>query len=107
MWFLSFGLVLAQRMSGAGGIIQYLGVLFDMAGMAFDSNVLCIVVGTFQLTASGAAFLLVDKVGRRTLLLVSSAVVTVCLVLLAVYFDWLITGTSDIRPGQATRTLAM
>lgn len=101
MWFLSFGLVLAQRMSGAGGVIQYSGVLFDMASATVDSNVSCIVVGAFQLAASGAALLLIDKIGRRTLLLVSSAIVTACLVLLAVYFDRLKTGT--VRLSRAGR----
>jgi len=82
----SFGLVLAQRLSGAGGVIQYSVTLFQLAGVAVDPDTACIVVGAFQLAASGASFLLVDKLGRRTLLLVSSAAVTACLVLLAAYF---------------------
>ncbi|XP_060865760.1 facilitated trehalose transporter Tret1-like [Metopolophium dirhodum] len=84
---ISFGLVLVQRMSGAGGVIQYSSTLFKMSGSTIDPNTACIIVGTFQLVASGVSFLLVDKVGRRTLLLTSSAVITACLVLLVVYFS--------------------
>jgi len=93
----SFGLVLVQRLSGAGGVIQYSVTLFQLSGAAVDPDAACIVVGAFQLAASGASFLLVDRVGRRTLLLVSSAVVTACLVLLVVYFGLLETGDGQYR----------
>ncbi|KAL5241839.1 hypothetical protein ACI65C_009249 [Semiaphis heraclei] len=83
---ISFGLVLVQRMSGAGGVIQYSSTLFKISGSTIDPNTACIIVGTFQLVASGVSFLFIDKVGRRTLLLISSAVITACLVLLVAYF---------------------
>lgn len=88
----TFGLILVQRLSGAGGVIQYSATLFQLSGIPFNANVACIVLGAFQLAASGASLLLVDRVGRRTLLLVSSAVVTVCIALLIVYFKLLATG---------------
>lgn len=82
----SFGLILTQRLSGAGGIIQYSTVLFKMSGNTIDPNLACIILGYFQLVASGVSFLLIDKVGRRTLLLISSAIVTTCLLLLVIYY---------------------
>ncbi|XP_027849148.2 facilitated trehalose transporter Tret1-like [Aphis gossypii] len=84
---ISFGLVFVQRMTGAGGVIQYSSTLFKMSGSTVDPSTACIIVGTFQLVASGVSFLLIDKVGRRTLLLISSAVITTCLVLLIFYFS--------------------
>ncbi|XP_015379707.1 PREDICTED: facilitated trehalose transporter Tret1-like [Diuraphis noxia] len=84
---ISFGLVLVQRMSGAGGVIQYSSTLFKISGSTIDPNTACIIVGTFQLIASGVSFLFIDKVGRRTLLLISSAIITACLVLLVAYFS--------------------
>lgn len=87
MAVISFGLVFVQRMTGAGGVIQYSPTLFKMSGSTIDPGTACIIVGTFQLVASGVSFLLIDKVGRRTLLLISSAVITMCLVLLIFYFS--------------------
>jgi len=84
---IAFGLVLVQRMSGAGGVIQYSSSLFKISGTTIDPNTACIIVGAFQLAASGLSFLFVDKVGRRTLLLISSAIVITCLVFLVAYFS--------------------
>lgn len=89
----SFGLVMAQRLSGAGGVIQYSNTLFKLSGTAIKSGTACIIVGAFQVAASGVSFLLIDKVGRRTLLLISSGFVTACLILLIVYFGLLERGT--------------
>ncbi|VVC44865.1 Hypothetical protein CINCED_3A016747 [Cinara cedri] len=86
---ISFGLVLAQRLSGAGGVIQYSNTLFKLSGAAIEPSTACIIVGAFQVAASGLSFLLIDKVGRRTLLLISSGLVTVCLALLIFYFGLL------------------
>lgn len=94
----SFGLVMAQRLSGAGGVIQYSNTLFKLSGAAIESSTACIIVGAFQLAASGISFLLIDKVGRRTLLLISSGFVTTCLILLIFYFGLLERGMySDTR----------
>lgn len=83
---ITFGLVLAQRMSGAGGVIQYSNSLFKMSNTNIPPDIECVIVGLFQLAGSGLSFILIDKVGRRTLLLISSGLVTICLVLLAIYF---------------------
>jgi len=93
---ISFGLVFVQRMSGAGGVIQYSSTLFKISGSTIEPNTACIIVGTFQLVASGVSFMFVDKVGRRTLLLISSAVITMCLVLLILYFSLIENGECDI-----------
>uniref|UniRef100_A0A2H8TNF3 Facilitated trehalose transporter Tret1 n=1 Tax=Melanaphis sacchari TaxID=742174 RepID=A0A2H8TNF3_9HEMI len=86
---ISFGLVIVQRMSGAGGVIQYSVTLFKRSGSTIEPNLACIIVGTFQLVASGVSFLLVDKIGRRTLLLISSAIIIACLVFLIFYFSFI------------------
>ncbi|XP_060854794.1 facilitated trehalose transporter Tret1-like isoform X1 [Rhopalosiphum padi] len=95
---ISFGLVFVQRMSGAGGVIQYSSTLFKISGSTIEPNTACIIVGTFQLVASGVSFMFVDKVGRRTLLLISSAVITMCLVLLILYFSLIENATQMDSP---------
>lgn len=97
VWIVSFGLVLAQRLSGVGGVIQYSTHLFKLSGSNINPNDASIILGYFQLIASGFSFILVDKVGRRTLLLVSSALVIVCLALITIYFNLLIKGILYFR----------
>ncbi|XP_050436606.1 facilitated trehalose transporter Tret1-like [Adelges cooleyi] len=83
---LSIALVTIQRLSGAGAIIQYIVKLFKISGSSIEPSTASIITGTFQVLASGASILLVDRVGRRKLLLASSSVVVVCLAMLTLYF---------------------
>lgn len=84
--FITFGLVITQRMSGAGPIIQYSDSLFEMSASNIPPNIACVIIGVFQLIGSGLSFYLIDKVGRRTLLLISSGVITICLMMITIYF---------------------
>ncbi|KAE9534532.1 hypothetical protein AGLY_008622 [Aphis glycines] len=86
---LSLGLATAQRLSGAGAIIQYTAKLFSIAGSSVAPNTASIITGIFQLLGSGITIFLVDRVGRRKLLLVSSSVVVGCLAMLTLYFYFL------------------
>lgn len=83
---LSIALATIQRMSGAGAIIQFTAKLFKISGSSVEPITASIITGIFQLIGSGVAIFLIDKVGRRKLLLISSAVVVGCLSLLTWYF---------------------
>ncbi|XP_050534181.1 facilitated trehalose transporter Tret1-like isoform X2 [Daktulosphaira vitifoliae] len=89
---LSFALVCIQRASGAGAIIQYTGKLFLLSDSSVKPATASIITGIFQVIASGASILLIDKVGRRRLLMISSSAVIICLALLASYFYFLEAG---------------
>ncbi|XP_026808278.1 facilitated trehalose transporter Tret1-like [Rhopalosiphum maidis] len=86
---LSFGLATTQRLSGAGAIIQYTSKLFSISGSSVAPNTASIITGIFQLIGSGITIFLIDRVGRRRLLLVSSSVVVACLAMLTMYFYFL------------------
>ncbi|XP_008184067.1 facilitated trehalose transporter Tret1 [Acyrthosiphon pisum] len=86
---LSLLLATVQRMSGAGAIIQYTAKLFSISGSSVAPNTASIITGVFQLIGSGITIFLIDRVGRRKLLLVSSSVVVACLAMLTLYFYFL------------------
>ncbi|XP_025417244.1 facilitated trehalose transporter Tret1-like isoform X2 [Sipha flava] len=96
--FITFGLVFAQRMSGAGAIIQYSDSLFEMSASNIPPDAACVIIGVFQLAGSGLSFFLIDKIGRRTLLLISSGVITICLMMLTIYFKLSNSGALDNSP---------
>lgn len=89
---MSLALATVQRMTGAGAIIQFTSKLFQISGSTVQANTASIITGIFQLAGSGVSIALIDKVGRRKLLLISSLVVAVCLTMLTVYFYYLTTG---------------
>ncbi|KAL5241838.1 hypothetical protein ACI65C_009248 [Semiaphis heraclei] len=86
---LSLALATVQRLSGAGAIIQYTAKLFSISGSSVAPNTASIITGIFQLTGSGITIFLIDRVGRRILLLISSFVVVACLAMLTLYFYFL------------------
>lgn len=89
---MSLALATVQRMTGAGAIIQFTSKLFQISGSTVQANTASIITGIFQLAGSGVSIALIDKVGRRKLLLISSLVVAVCLTMLTIYFYYLTTG---------------
>ncbi len=67
-------------------MIFYTANIFNSAGSTLDSNLSTIIVGIVQFVATCSSIFLVDKAGRKILLLISSAVMCVSLVVLGVFF---------------------
>ncbi|XP_015120401.1 facilitated trehalose transporter Tret1 [Diachasma alloeum] len=84
---IAFGLMFFQQLSGVNAIIFYSGSIFEAAGSTMDSNISTIVVGVMQVIAVFVSTLVVDKLGRRLLLLVSVAAMAVSALVLGVYFN--------------------
>jgi len=82
----SLALATAQRMSGAGAVVQFTATLFKISGSSVEPITASIIAGVFQLIGSAVACVLVDRVGRRKLLLTSSFAVVHCLTVLTGYF---------------------
>jgi len=57
-----------------------------MANTGLDSDISTIIVGTVHLAATLSASLLVDRLGRKILLMVSIIIMTLTLVALGVFF---------------------
>ncbi|KAF3446321.1 hypothetical protein FNV43_RR11500 [Rhamnella rubrinervis] len=87
-WFplmIGIGLLVLQQISGINGILFYSSTIFETAGIA-SSNVATVGLGAVQVLATGVTTWLVDKAGRRLLLIVSSTGMTLSLLLVAVAF---------------------
>ncbi|KAI4389931.1 hypothetical protein MLD38_002097 [Melastoma candidum] len=79
------GLLILQQLSGINGVEFYSSTIFESAGVT-SSNAATFGLGAVQVIATGVATWLVDKTGRRILLIISSAGMTASLLLVAVSF---------------------
>ncbi|XP_075517017.1 sugar transporter ERD6-like 6 [Primulina tabacum] len=82
---IGIGLLLLQQLSGANGVIFYSATIFESAGIS-SSNAATVGVGTIQVIATAISTWLVDRAGRRVLLLVSSSGMAISLFLVSVSF---------------------
>lgn len=84
--FISLLLMFFQQFSGINAVIFYTAPIFQSAGSTMDPAVCSIVVGVVQVVMTLASSVLIDKAGRRILLLQSSFIMGACLIVLGVYF---------------------
>jgi len=78
------GLVIAQQLTGQPNVMTYAGDIAQSVGFCGDTlaNIATILLGMIKVFATLASLLLVDKLGRRTLLLSGVGVITVSLMCL-------------------------
>lgn len=82
---IGIGLLVLQQISGINGVLFYSSTIFEAAGVK-SSNAATFGLGAIQVVATLVTTWLVDKAGRRLLLIVSSAGMTVSLLVVAVAF---------------------
>uniref|UniRef100_A0A8D9ADR8 Facilitated trehalose transporter Tret1 n=2 Tax=Cacopsylla melanoneura TaxID=428564 RepID=A0A8D9ADR8_9HEMI len=83
---ISLGLMLFQQLSGINAVIFYSNGIFVAAGSTLDPIICSIIVGAVQIVATGTSVVLVDKLGRRILLMMSDFVMAIALGFLGLYF---------------------
>ncbi|XP_065852988.1 D-xylose-proton symporter-like 2 [Euphorbia lathyris] len=85
------GLVLFQQITGQPSVLYYAATIFQSAGFsgAADATRVSIVLGAFKLIMTGIAVLVVDRLGRRPLLLGGVSGMVVSLFLLGSYYLFL------------------
>jgi SP family arabinose:H+ symporter-like MFS transporter len=85
---LSIGIVLAFDLQGTGinGIVFYLPELLSTAGLGNLSQILTIVVGVFNFLSTFFALFLVDRAGRKPLLLIGTCIMAISLLLVGIAF---------------------
>lgn len=81
-----YALMLAQQLSGINAVIFNTGTIFDSAGASILPAIATIIIGIIQVIATFVSSLVVDKLGRRILLLLSALVMCVCSTALGVFF---------------------
>lgn len=85
------GLVLFQQITGQPSVLYYAGSIFQSAGFssASDATRVSILLGLLKLFMTGIAVLVVDKLGRRPLLLGGVSGMVISLFLLGSYYTYL------------------
>ncbi|KAL8087780.1 hypothetical protein AgCh_037795 [Apium graveolens] len=87
-WFplmIGIGLLVLQQLSGTNGVLFYSSTIFESAGIS-SSNAATFGLGAVQVIATAVSTWLVDKTGRRILLIISSTGMTLSLFVVAVSF---------------------
>ncbi|XP_023164409.1 facilitated trehalose transporter Tret1-like [Drosophila hydei] len=86
---IAIGLMLLQQLTGINAILFYATSIFMEAGTNLDANVCTIIIGVVQVVATVIAILLIEKAGRKLLLLISAIVMGATTLVMALYFLWL------------------
>ncbi|XP_047993465.1 facilitated trehalose transporter Tret1 isoform X2 [Leguminivora glycinivorella] len=81
-----YSLMLLQQLSGINAVIFNTSDIFAAAGAAIPAAIATIIIGVIQVVATLTSSLVVDKLGRRILLLLSALVMCVCSTALGVFF---------------------
>ena len=86
--FLAVTVGMFNQLSGINAILYYLNDIFAQAGFSsLSSDVQAIYVGLANLIATLAAIAVIDKLGRKTLLLVGAVGMVICMTTVAVIFQ--------------------
>lgn len=83
---IGFGLMTFQQLSGVNAIIFYASQIFEEANKSIRPDISTIVLGVIQVVATFLSTLVVDKLGRRVLLILSDAIMFLTTLVLGVYF---------------------
>ena len=83
---LTFTLLIFQQVSGIDSIIFYTVSIFRAAGSQIDNHLATIIVGLVQLVSNFLSLFIVDRAGRKPLLIASGAVMCVALSALGTHF---------------------
>ncbi|XP_017082311.1 facilitated trehalose transporter Tret1-2 homolog isoform X2 [Drosophila eugracilis] len=78
-------LMFFQQFSGINAVIFFMNDIFKSSNSTLDASTCTIIVGVVQVIMTLCSSLLIEKAGRKILLLFSSTVMTVCLVMLGAF----------------------
>uniref|UniRef100_A0A182WEI2 Major facilitator superfamily (MFS) profile domain-containing protein n=1 Tax=Anopheles minimus TaxID=112268 RepID=A0A182WEI2_9DIPT len=78
---LGIGLVLLsiQQLSGIDAVVFFTVEIFHAAGSSMDGHLATIIVGTVQVLSNGAALFVVDRAGRKPLLIMSGLIMCIAM----------------------------
>lgn len=79
-------LMFFQQFSGINAVIFFTFDIFKAAGSGLSSDYCSIIVGVVQVIMTLVAAILVERAGRKILLIQSSVVMGICLAVLGLYF---------------------
>lgn len=86
---IALGLMFFQQVSGINAVIFYTNDIFNAAssdGEGIKPEIATIIVGSMQVVATFVSSMVVDRLGRRILLLASDAIMALCTLFLGIFF---------------------
>ncbi|RZB39676.1 facilitated trehalose transporter Tret1-2 -like [Asbolus verrucosus] len=81
-----FSLMFFQQFGGINAVIFYVGTIFTETGADIEPSIATIIVGVMQVVFTFIASLVIDKFGRKILLIISDFVMGISGILLGIYF---------------------
>ncbi|XP_037943860.1 facilitated trehalose transporter Tret1-2 homolog isoform X2 [Teleopsis dalmanni] len=84
---ISMLLMFFQQFSGINAVIFYTVPIFKSAGSTLDPFICSIIVGVVQVVMTLTSSFLIERAGRKMLLIFSSTVMTISLAILGAYFN--------------------
>jgi MFS family permease len=98
---IAFGIAFFQQITGINAVFYYAPTIFEQAGGSTDSSFLqAIVVGLTNLVFTLVAIWLIDRLGRKPLLLIGSTFMTIALLMAAFAFN---NATYDFNEGTLSK----
>lgn len=83
---IGLGVMFIQQFGGINAVVFYTVKIFKDAGSSLDPNIATIIVGTIMMVTTWIATMVVDRLGRRILLLVSALIMALSTSTLGLYF---------------------
>lgn len=83
---ISLSLVIFVQFAGINAVIFYTTFIFKSAKVAIQPSISTIIVGVMQFVATYISSMVVDKMGRRLLLLTSASIMCLCNIGLGIFF---------------------
>lgn len=83
---ISLGLMLFQQLSGINAVIFYAASIFKDAGSSIDENLSSVIIGIVNFVSTFIATAIIDRLGRKILLYISSVSMITTLIALGLYF---------------------
>lgn len=85
-FIISAGLLSFQQLSGINVVLFYCQSIFETAGSSLEPAIATIIVGAVMVFSSGLTPIIVDRLGRKVILLFSAAGMVISHVLLGLFF---------------------
>ncbi|CAG5095768.1 Similar to Tret1: Facilitated trehalose transporter Tret1 (Culex quinquefasciatus) [Cotesia congregata] len=82
---ISIGLMFFQQFSGINAVIFYSTKIFEESGSSIDKSISSIIIGVVNFVATFMATAVIDRLGRKILLYISSVVMIITLMTLATF----------------------
>lgn len=83
---ISIGLMAFQQLSGINAVVFYASSIFADSGSTISPGLCTIIVGVVQVIATYISTLLMDRAGRRLLLLISDSVMALLLFVMSIFY---------------------